>query len=1185
MYLKAIEIQGFKSFANKINLDFHDGITAIVGPNGSGKSNIADAMRWVLGEQSAKTLRGSNMRDVIFAGSSERKAYSYAYVSIIMDNSDRALKLDFDEVVVSRRVYRSGESEYLLNDSVCRLKDVQELFYDTGIGKEGYSIIGQGQIDRILSERPEERRELFDEAAGIVKFKRNKQEALKKLESEQQSLERVNDIINELDARFPSLEKEAEKAKAYLKLRDRLREEEIVFFNLSYSKYLNEGKELEEKIKLVTENLQLCDARLYSVKEEYGKNQDKVSELEEELSELSSSANDKEIEGQQYEAHIELLKEQINTLNEKNRDCVLRIEEQSELGSQKNEELRVIEKKQTELADSKLELEEKVRILEKEFEALKEAIMEINTSNNEQSGEIFKLSGNINSTQSVLVKNQEQLLELKTSLDILVQKKEEYEKELEFSVTADEENKKNLRDANGEIERYKLELVEKKKEINELRGKQENIQAEISATLRDLDLAKSKQTMLQNMLNSYEGYSYAIKKIMELKKEKAEIIGVVADIINMDSKYELALEIALGSKIQNIIVEDDTAAKKFIHILKQNKYGRATFLPLNHMKGKDYIKNTNLLSETGVLGYAYDLVKVEEKYSDLIKNLLGGIIVVDEIEHAIRLSHKYKQSVRMVTLQGELFSVGGSITGGDYKKSYNLLGRKNEIQALEDGIKKTNQKLESLDIKHDTVLMEMKNKKEEIDIIECKNDEIQDRLNELKINEQKLENLINTAKKRLDEIDSEIKSKDLKLINITAEISDNELSIVRATEHVERLNLERAESQTKEDEMKQRSLELAHALEKERITLATMNQEIGFNEEAVLRLGSETEGIKAVVCRLSEQASGALTEVERKQKEIDCIKKEIETAKSSHTSLLKKISEKSNLKNRIMEHSKELFKSLDELKSEYQLLGDENTRLLHLKDKSESDIQVGLDYMWNEYELSISALQEYGIGSRRDIRKLETLIKDLKKEIKEFGTVNIGSIEECQEVGSRLAFLNEQKTDIESSEAALLQLIRELDEGMCGQFKERFKLIAEYFDKVFKKLFGGGSAALEMMDKDNVLETGIMIHVQPPGKKLQNMLVLSGGEKALTAIALLFAIQSLKPSPFCLLDEIEAALDDSNVDRFADYLMNLTEKTQFIIITHRKGTMTAADRLYGITMQEKGVSSLVSVNLVEKELN
>lgn len=1185
MYLKAIEIQGFKSFANKINLDFHDGITAIVGPNGSGKSNIADAMRWVLGEQSAKTLRGSNMRDVIFAGSSERRAYSYAYVSIIMDNSDRTLKLDFDEVVVSRRVYRSGESEYLLNDSVCRLKDVQELFYDTGIGKEGYSIIGQGQIDRILSERPEERRELFDEAAGIVKFKRNKQEALKKLENEQQSLERVNDIINELDARFPGLEKEAEKAKAYLKLRDRLREHEIDFFNLSYTEYLSEGKELEEKIELVTKNSEICDAKLHCVKEEYAKNQDRVSELEEELAQLSCSANDKEIESSQYEAHIELLKEQINTLNEKNRDCAVRIEEQNNLNFQKNKQLEATKEKQNELTDQKIELEVKVQDLEKEFAALKESIVEINASNTEQSGEIFKLSGNINSTQSVLVKNQEQLFEMKASVDLLIQKKEEYKKELEFSIKTDEKNRKELQEVSSEMESYKLKLSEKKKELNELRGKQENIQSEISVMLRELDLAKSKQSMLQNMLNSYEGYSHAIKKIMELKKDKPEIIGVVADVINMDSKYELALEIALGSKIQNIIVQDDEAAKKFIQILKQNKYGRATFLPLNHMKARDYNKNMNLLSEEGVLGYAYDLVKVEVKYSELIKNLLGGIIVVDKIDHAIYLSQKYKQTVRMVTLQGELFAVGGSITGGDYKKSYNLLGRKNEIQALVDVIEKTNQQLESLDGKHDAVVREIKDKKTEIDIIECKNDEIQDRLNELRINEQKLENLINTVKKQLDEIESEIKSKDLKLINITAEISENELSIVQTTEHIERLNMERAESQTKEDEMKKRSLELAHALEKERITLATMKQEFGFNKEGILRLQSEMEEIKAVINRLSNQASGALNEVERKHEEIRSIKKEIESAKSAHILLLKEISDKSNLKNEIMNHSKELFKSLDELKSEYQLLAEESSRLLHLKDKSESDIQAGLDYMWNEYELSISALQEYGIDSRCDIRKLETLIKDLKKEIKEFGTVNIGSIEECQEVGSRLAFLNEQKTDIESSEAALLQLIRELDEGMCGQFKERFKLIAEYFDKVFKKLFGGGSAALEMLDKDNILETGIMIHVQPPGKKLQNMLVLSGGEKALTAIALLFAIQSLKPSPFCLLDEIEAALDDSNVDRFADYLMNLTEKTQFIIITHRKGTMTAADRLYGITMQEKGVSSLVSVNLVEKELN
>lgn len=1185
MYLKAIEIQGFKSFANKINLDFHDGITAIVGPNGSGKSNVADAVRWVLGEQSAKTLRGSNMRDVIFAGSSERKAYSYAYVSIIMDNSDRALKLDFDEVVVSRRVYRSGESEYLLNDSVCRLKDVQELFYDTGIGKEGYSIIGQGQIDRILSERPEERRELFDEAAGIVKFKRNKQEALKKLESEQQSLARLNDIINELEARRPGLETDSQKAKAFLKIRDSLRESEISFFNLTYKTYLDDKIKLNEKLEIVGSDLRNCDKSLSSVKEEYSLNQERAEGIDEELILLNSSANDREIEKQQHEAHIDLLKEQINTLNEKNQDCLIRTDEQKNLVLQKQAYIKEMEEKKDVLSKKTEDLTLSVETLEKEFESLQSKISEINHSNNEQSGEIFKVSGSINSAQAALVKNQEQLSELKDDIDELGYKKNNYEAELEKNLNAEKHNKKGLEEANEKLETYKSKLSEEKSKLGKLKGIQENIRNEIASEFRELELTKSKKTMLEHMLNSYEGYSNAIKKIMDLKETNPDIIGVVADIIRIESKFELAIEIALGSRIQNIIIKEDTAAKDLIHFLKKNKYGRATFLPLNTIRVRERESQKQILSEKGVLGYAYELVVVNEEYKALIRDLLGEILVVDEMDNAIRLSRKYDQSLRIVTLQGELFSAGGSITGGEYKKNYNLLGRKNEIEVLDHRIKEFEDELVQLDLKHESIVKDIKDKQTLIEGLEHKNDRLHDEVNEFRIHEQKLENLINTITEQIAEINSEIKAKDFKLINLSAEISENEFSILQNTEYVERLNIERADRQAEEDEMKKRSLELAHLLEKERINLATMHQEAGYQEEAVNRSLSELEEIDKVIGKLSEQGAGALREVGRKQEEIASVKEKIQAAKTAHTEILKTIEQKSALKTDLMNKAKELFKSLDELKSEYQLLSDEHSRLVNAAEKNEVSVQNQLDYMWNEYELSISALCEYEIQTKTDVKKLESSIKNLKKELKDFGNVNIGSIEEYQEVSQRLDFLTNQRTDIEHSEEALLNLIKELDIGMCEQFKERFKRISEYFDKVFKKLFGGGNASLEMTDKENILETGISIRVQPPGKKLQNMLVLSGGEKALTAIALLFAIQSLKPSPFCILDEIEAALDDSNVERFAQYLVNLTEKTQFIIITHRKGTMTAADRLYGITMQEKGVSSLVSVNLVEKELN
>lgn len=1185
MYLKAIEIQGFKSFANRINLEFHDGITAIVGPNGSGKSNIADAVRWVLGEQSVKTLRSSNMRDVIFSGSSERKAYSYAYVSIIMDNSDRALKLDFDEVVVSRRVYRSGESEYLLNGSVCRLKDVQELFYDTGIGKEGYSIIGQGQIDRILSERPEERRELFDEAVGIVTFKRNKQEAVKKLEREQQSLERVNDIIHELETRLPVLQEESEKARAYLKLRDKVKEYEIEYFNRSYSSYCEASKEMEEKLRIISNQLELCNHKLEEVKEKYGSNQDRADSLDGELSLLSVSANEKELEKQQYEAYIELLKEQINTLNEKNQDCKIRIEEQSVISTEKKTEILDLKEKQNELLLEKERLGERVSELEEEFQSLQNDIVRINQSNTDQASEIFMISGTINSAETLLEMNKEQSEEINHLQKELEEKRKDLETELNKNTDLLLSDEKELADLIKKSKEIAGDLSEREAALSELKREREKSEVKCSDICRDIELSKSKAEMIRNMLQSYEGYSNAIKKIMDTKEKNPGIIGVVADIITIESRYETAIETALGSRIQNIIVQNDDIAKNLIELLKKNKYGRATFLPLNHMNPHSSKGDNALLKEKGVIAHACDLVSVEKEYREVIGNLLGNILVVDTIENAILISKKYRQSVRMVTLQGELFAIGGSITGGDFKKSYHFLGRKNELLDLDERVGELEQALKQSETQKEVIAESIRQKKEKLFALREEEKGTVSSINELRIHSQNIRNLVNTMQNQLEEIDFEIEAKEKRLKDLAVEMQDNEERISKNKEYIEKLNSQRADCQSEEDEMKKKSLELAHTLENERIHLATMNQELSFHEHSLSRLNEERQEMKRTINRLSEQASGALGEIEKKQAEIESVKKSIEKSKLEHQQLLKEIEEKTSLKAELIQTSKELFRSLDEYKNEYQLLSEENNRMIRMQEKNETDIQTQLDYMWNEYELSLSLLKEMPVTSKKDRRKLESEMKEHKKEMKEFGPVNLLSIEEYTEVKERFDFLSEQRADIEHSEEALRQLIEELDTGMCEQFKERFLLIAEYFDRIFKKLFGGGSASLEMVDGSNLLETGIMINVQPPGKKLQNMLVLSGGEKALTAIALLFAIQSLKPSPFCLLDEIEAALDDSNVERFANYLIHLTEKTQFIIITHRKGTMSAADRLYGITMQEKGVSSLVSVNFVEKELD
>lgn len=1183
MYLKAIEIQGFKSFANKITLEFNDGITGIVGPNGSGKSNIADAVRWVLGEQSAKTIRGSNMQDIIFAGTALKKPQGYAYVAIVLDNSDRKLKLDFDEVIVARRVYRSGESEYMINNSACRLKDINELFYDTGIGKEGYSIIGQGQIDKILSERPDERRELFDEAVGIVKFKKNKIAAIKKLEIERSSLDRVCDIITELETRVPTLEEESKKAKSYLKYRDELKKNEIDYFNLTHEKSINELDDLTKKLEIVIDNICANDKSLNQVKERYDSNQEAVDRLEKLIAKLSQDANDKEIEKNQYEAQIELIKEQINTLNEKSIECESRSTDEKNSLSEKNDIKNRLNDKKTESLSKLNEKRIEVSGLNDEFNSILSEINNLVEENNQYTDKIFEISGQINLAKASFEKNSEQADEIKSSIKMLNEKKDKYEEELKTTEERLASNSKELQNFQKIIDGLDKEISKKERDTDKLKNDEAIYLSKMRELEKLIDSTSSRISIYENMIHSYDGYSNAIKQIMSLRKSNNNIIGVVADIVKIDKKYETAMEIAFGSKLQNIIVSDENTAKSLIRYLKTNKYGRATFLPLNGVVDKTK-KNADILNEDGVIGYASDIVNVDSSYKVIVSYLLGSLILVDEIDNATKLAKKYHQGLRIVTLQGELIAAGGSITGGDYKNNYNFLGRKNEIDSLTSLLKEKSVKLE-----------EIKNKKDEISLNISKNNtdlsdlrkEIENRRldnNSLEINNKQLKNLLNNVKNSIAEIKFDLKSRQTRSEQIVKQNSSSNEEIEDKNKLLEELNTKRAQMQERTDSLNSMRLTKGRDLEEKKIELAMLEQEMSFDEENLRRIDVEIACVEETIKRLERQSVGAKEEIKNKNNEIVKFQEIIAECKASHNELLAQIEERSKEKADSINGNKGLFIKLDELKNEHQLLSDEKNRLSIQKEKSETIIEQLLEYMWSEYELTAGEIKEQTLDAAISLSAVQKNIKELKSTLKSFGAVNLGAIEEYSDLSERLDFLVSQRVDIEKSEAALLELIKELDVGMCRQFKERFSAIAKQFDYVFKKLFGGGNAGLSLIDEENILESGININVQPPGKKLQSMLVLSGGEKALTAIALLFAIQSLKPSSFCLLDEIEAALDDSNVDRFASYLSKLTDKTQFIVITHRKGTMAMANRLYGITMQEKGVSTLVSVSLVEKEL-
>lgn len=1184
MYLKSIEVQGFKSFAHKIVFEFHNGITCIVGPNGSGKSNVADAVRWVLGEQSAKQLRGAKMEDVIFSGTESRKSQGFAYVALTMDNSDHKLPIDYDEVKVARRVYRSGESEYSINGTVCRLKDVNELFYDTGIGKEGYSIIGQGQIDKILSGKPEERRELFDEAAGIVKFKRRKAESIKKLENERQNLIRIEDILSELEKQVGPLEKQAEVAKEYLRLKEELKTYDINMFLIETKAVKEQLKSVEEKNEIAIRDLENSKSDYNNYKEQYHELEAAIEEATDKIEETNSTINEADITKGKLEGEINLQKEQINSMNLKNetfdgrihsiQDNVSESESESlklsEERNQLNLELNLLKESQQKESEKLSVITSTIRTLEKEIEDNKTLIIDLL---NEKS--LIKNKGQRYETmlEQIQIRKSElsrKLLQSKSNESIQADAIGNLEKELieinEKLLVLEEQSKEYAREI-ARIHEINLDLEEKKAEV-----------------FRQYHSEKSRLESLRNLTERYDGYGNSIRRVMELKDSKKGIIGVVADIIKTEKKYETAIETALGGSIQNIVTTDESVAKDLISYLKKNKYGRATFLPLNSISGKSSNTDKRVLSEKGALGFANGLVEVEEHYQTVANYLLGRILVVDHIDHALFIARKYNHTLRIVTLEGELLNAGGSMTGGAFKNAGNLLGRRREIEELEETVNVLEERLKSI--------------QKEIETNKGINANNRKELESLKEVQQEAYILQTTAKMNLNHAMEEEKAHREEytgFMSENSEIDQQILDIQKELEDIkEQLTVCEEKNHELEEKVKTATLELesqkvieseqSKKVEESRLELASLSQKESFILENMKRIARDIEKFQEEISSLKENKTSNLSAIEEKETYIETIKDTVQEAVSYRENLVETLKECQKEKERLVQIQKESYKKQEELSEMINRLDKEVYRLTNQKEKMEETLETSANYMWEEYELTYRRAEEYANEELTNANELKKKISSLKGKIKELGTVNVNAIEDYKEVSERYDFLQIQHNDLITAEKTLLQIIEDLDIGMRNQFKEKFKEIEIEFDKVFKELFGGGKATLELMEDEDILDAGIKIISQPPGKKLQNMMQLSGGEKALTAISLLFAIQNLKPSPFCLLDEIEAALDDSNVNRFANYLHKLTKNTQFIVITHRKGTMNVADRLYGITMQEKGVSALVSVNLIENEL-
>ena len=1185
MYLKSIEMYGFKSFANKMVFDFHNGITGIVGPNGSGKSNVSDAVRWVLGEQSAKQLRGASMQDVIFAGTENRKPLSYAYVAITMDNSDHLLPIDYEEVTIARRVYRSGESEYLLNGSPCRLKDVNELFYDTGIGKEGYSIIGQGQIERILSGKPEERRELFDEAVGIVKFKKRKAATVKKLEHERENLVRVNDILSELERQVGPLERQAENAKQFLKKKEELKTLEVNMFLLEIEDMNRRLTDIEKNYHIAETQLNENKGKQEQIKEQYASLEEQLNVMDEQIQGIREEQSNTTLMKGKLENQIRLLEEQIRFAesadeNLSERKGVLEAEKQEYIQQKKTYET---EKEQ--LQEQLEEVEKRLASVRKYNDDLQADIKKYTEGieqNNQAMMELLNEKGTIQSKEQRFDTMLEQINIRKAQLNQRLLQRKTEEEDLNETL---QRCQKEYDDVSKGLEALKQKEQEFSHKAVEWKNKRREAQDVLAKSNDAYHKQFSKLEALKNIAERYDGYGNSIRKVMEQKEKNPGLIGVVSDLIHVEQKYEIAIETALSGNIQNIVTKDEATAKKMITYLKENRLGRATFLPLTSVSGKGFTKDKSILSDKGVLGLANELVEADEMYRDVLSYLLGRVIVVDTVDNGIALAKKNRYSLHIVTLEGEYFSPGGSLSGGRFKNNSNLLGRNREIDDIEKQLA--------------AISEEKKAAKERIAEIETaqallESDREENRkqmeqhalaLNTAQIHLQRVQEQKSESENAFASLNTESEEMERQVRDITAGKKEMERKRQEAGEKEEALKKQTEEYQKLLDEKTYMETSAARNVSEAQIEEASARQKVTFVLENCERVANEIEKKEADIVRLIEEAKNGKTDANKKRGDIEEIKKTMIASDDNFAQLEDRLKEAQKQKEQMNQEYKGFFGQREEIADRISALDKEIYRLNAQREKLEEAINYQNTYMWEEYELTLRGAEKMRNAEYDNLDTMRKATSGVKDEIRRMGNVNVNAIEEYKEVSERYNFLKGQHDDLVEAEQTLMGIIDDLDEGMRKQFTEGFADIQREFDKAFKELFGGGKGTLELVEGEDILETGIRIIAQPPGKKLQNMMQLSGGEKSLTAIALLFAIQNLKPSPFCLLDEIEAALDDSNVGRFAKYLHKLTKNTQFIIITHRRGTMNAADRLYGITMQEKGVSALVSVNLIENDLD
>ena len=1180
MYLKRLELQGFKSFADKTVLEFMPGITSVIGPNGSGKSNISDAIRWVLGEQSMKSLRGAKSNDIIFAGTQNRKSLGFAEASLVFDNEDGTLPIEYAEVTVTRKIYRSGETGYYINKVPCRLKDILELFMDTGIGKDGYSIIGQGKIDEILSNKSEDRRHIFEEAAGIVKYRTRKAESEKKLEHTKLNLLRINDILTEIESNIEPLQQQAEKAKKYLNLKEELKSIEIGLFVYNIEKYKQTLEEIindEDIMKSTCNQEEGKLERIKALKEELKTQIDEITEKIESMQNIGFESQ-KEIE--QLNSNISVC----NTRIENNKENRIRFEKEIEEIKTKitslEEEIKQKQAKKDNLKENRKkfekELEEKQAELDKLTSKLSKKEIEIEEHKKkveENTDKRYELQSDIstqNANAESLEKRKQQIKqEITTNIS-----------ELDSARLRKDDISKGFYEAESKRNSIvsSLEKIEKQKE--EASTKIKEYDTNINNLYSEMRIKDSRRKFLVETEKEKEGYIKSVKSLLNdcenIKDLGKGMHGVLANIISVPKEYETAIEMCLGASLQNVVTETEEDAKRLIEHLRKNNLGRASFLPITSVKGKK-LENFKA-KEKGIIGVASDLVQFNKKYEQIILNLLGRTVIVDNMETAIKVAKQNNYSFRIITIEGDLINPSGAITGGSVaKKTVNILGRGREIESLEKEINKIKQKIEKLEKEKEEYVNSQEDLLEEVSSLEKALQEIDityatEKQKVVAINEN-----IERIEKRLSKLKEETVNIDNQKIEIEEKKKTDEEQISTINEENEKLtNIINEFAELNKDDQKYID-DLNFDITNLKISVSSFDEsETSINEISDM-INNDIENNKKSI----ENKEKQINQIEEDNKELE---KNIEETKQKIEEVKKQVQTSgqtiNNLKEERTQKNEKLANKETELNDQFKIIEDLKSQMAKMeakKSKTEEDLNVVINKLWEEYELTPNTIKEY--KKPDNIALTQKKVNNLRADIRDLGSVNVDSIEEYKTLKERYDFMCEQRLDLENTMSKLRKMIQEMTEVMKEQFKTQFEIINKNFGEVFRELFGGGKAELTLADEENILECGIDITVQPPGKKLQNMMLLSGGEKAFTAIALLFAILKINPAPFCVLDEIEAALDDVNVFRYAEYLKKFSKDTQFLVITHRKGTMEAADTVYGITMEENGISKLLSMKL------